>query len=128
MPGKCTSTLEKGEECEVPFKKKRKKLSTRCFLHDKSRLIYFAEDASGSRNIFPNKRALIPYISKPTSRFSRSRDSAALWAGFISLREIPPWPCLRTPLKDLEEVYQICEWAHQHRIKRLKHFNPKETQ
>lgn len=72
MPGKCTSTLEKGEECEVPLKKK-KKLSTRCFLHDKSRLIYFAEDAftaSESRNIFPNKRVLIPYISKPTSCFS----------------------------------------------------------
>lgn len=111
----------------MKFLSKKKKLSTRCFLHDKSGLIYFAADAE-SQNIFPNKRVLIPYISKPTSCFSWSRDSAALRAGFISLREIPPWPCLRTPLKDLEEVYQICEWSHQHRIKRLKHFNPKETQ
>lgn len=106
MPGKCTSRLEKGEECEVPFKKEEKtQLSTRCFLHDKSRLIYFAEDAfiaSESQNMFPNKRVLIPHISKPASCSSRSRDSAALRAGFISVREIPPWPCLRTPLKDLE--------------------------
>lgn len=45
MPGKCTSTLEKEEECEVPsFKKKNCRHAA--FLHDKSRLIYSAEDAA----------------------------------------------------------------------------------
>lgn len=48
---------------------KKKKKSQRCFSGDKSRLIYFADDAfiaGGPPNTFLNRRMLMPYISKPT--------------------------------------------------------------
>lgn len=67
MPGKCTRTPEEGEECECTSLKKKK--PQRCFPGDKSRLIYFADDAfiaGEPPNTFLNRRMLMPYISKPT--------------------------------------------------------------